>query len=348
MKKKIVIIGGLGYIGTELCKIYSGESWSNSIVVIDSRFVSERVAQLRDWKIDFKQGGLLDKDFLKRNLFDADIVFHLAGITDVAYVKKDSNKEQDDKIKTIAIEGTRNVLKSINDNCKLIFPSTHVIYEGLEKTKKNIIESETPSPILAYSSSKVQNENEIKASNKNFVILRLGSVYGYSTDTMRINIMPNLFSKIASQNGTINLFAGGRQIKSLVPLIDVARCFKFMEERDDINFETFNLTKDTVTVKEVAEICKKHNSKITLRETNDEVPNQGFSLSNEKILNKGFKFLYALLFEFTFERSIASSSALILLKLFRQTRALMLSFLQTENNHKFYIHLNINIIILMS
>ena len=76
------------------------------------------------------------KDFLKRNLFDADIVFHLAGITDVAYVKKDSNKEQDDKIKTIAIEGTRNVLNSINDKCKLIFPSTHVIYEGLKNTKK--------------------------------------------------------------------------------------------------------------------------------------------------------------------------------------------------------------------
>ena len=46
--------------------------------------------------------------------------------------------------------------------------------------------------------------------------------------------MPNLFSKIASQNGTLKLFAGGRQIKSLVPLIDVARCFKFMEERNDI------------------------------------------------------------------------------------------------------------------
>ena len=35
---------------------------------------------------------------------------------------------------------------------------------------------------------------------------------------MRIDIMPNLFSKIASQNGTLKLFAGGRQIKSLVPL----------------------------------------------------------------------------------------------------------------------------------
>ncbi len=294
MKKKIVIIGGLGYIGTELCKIYSGESWHNSVVAIDSRFVSERVNQLRDWKIDFRQGGLLDKDFLKKNLFDADLVFHLAGITDVAYVKKDSNKEQDEKIKNIAIDGTNNVLNSINNKCKLIFPSTHVIFEGLKKTKKNITETEKPSPILAYSSSKVQNENQIKASKKNYVILRLGSVYGYSTDTMRINIMPNLFSKIASQNGTINLFSGGRQIKSLVPLIDVARCMKFMGENSEISRETFNLTKESVSVKEVAEICQKVNPKLKIKVTDDEAPNLGYTLSNKKLLNTGFKFLYGL------------------------------------------------------
>ena len=32
-----------------------------------------------------------------------------------------------------------------------------------------------------------------------------------------------------------------------------------MEENDEIKHELFNLTKDTVTVKEVAEICKKYN-----------------------------------------------------------------------------------------
>jgi len=106
--------------------------------------------------------------------------------------------------------------------------------------------------------------------------------------------MPNLFSKITSQNGLIKLFAGGRQLKSLVPLIDVARCFKNMEEKEDINSEIFNLTKDTITVKEVADICKKYNPKVTIKETNDEVPNLGFSLSNKKILNTGFKFLYNL------------------------------------------------------
>ena len=65
--------------------------------------------------------------------------------------------------------------------------------------------------------------------------------------------MPNLFSKIASQNGKLKLFGGGTQLKSLVPLIDVARCFKFMEE-GNFNNETYNLTKETVTVKKVAQI----------------------------------------------------------------------------------------------
>ena len=31
--KKIIITGGLGYIGTELCKIYSGFSWHHEITV---------------------------------------------------------------------------------------------------------------------------------------------------------------------------------------------------------------------------------------------------------------------------------------------------------------------------
>ena len=53
MPKKIVITGGLGYIGTELCKIYSGESRKNKITVIDNRFISERVNQLRNWSINF-------------------------------------------------------------------------------------------------------------------------------------------------------------------------------------------------------------------------------------------------------------------------------------------------------
>jgi len=294
MSKKIVITGGLGYIGTELCKIYSGISWNNEIIVIDNRFISERVNQIRNWNMDFVHGDILDKELVKKYCKDADIVHHLAGITAVPRVKSESNSENDNRIKLVAEEGTQNIIDAISGKCKIILPSTHVVYEGIEKIKNDILEEEKTNPVLAYAKSKAINEKQLKESGKNFIILRLGSVYGYSTDTTRIDIMPNLFSKIASQDGTLKLFSGGRQVKSLVPLIDVARCFKYMEEREDITSETFNLTKDTVTVKNVAEICQKHNPKVVLRETNDEIPNLGFSLSNKKILKTGFKFLYNL------------------------------------------------------
>ncbi len=294
MAKKILITGGLGYIGTELCKLYSGYSWNDEVTVIDNNFSSERVNQLRKWKINFVHGDILDKELIQRHCSNVDIVHHLAGITKVPRTKEEASSFNDEKIKLVAEQGTQNILDAIPSHCKIIMPSTHVVYEGINEIKKNILEDEKTFPILSYAKSKDFNEKQLKKSGKNFIILRLGSVYGFSSDTMRIDIMPNLFSKITSQNGILKLFSGGKQLKSLVPLIDVARCFKFMEERNDIKSEIFNLTKDSVSVKDVAEICKKYNPKVTLRETNDLIPNLGFSLSNEKILKTGFKFLYNL------------------------------------------------------
>tara|TARA_B100000315_G_scaffold111038_1_gene101877 strand:+ start:1740 stop:4292 length:2553 start_codon:yes stop_codon:yes gene_type:complete len=296
MSKKIVITGGLGYIGTELCKIYSGESWRNQITVIDNNFASERVNQLRNWSINFVQADIRDSKNVKNFLKDADIIHHLAGITDVARTKEESNLDRDKELNDVAKKGTSVVLSESSENCKIIFPSTHVVFEGKRDRdmEKDIEEDCEKSPVLSYAIGKDKNEEQIKESKKNYIILRLASVYGYSTDAMRLDIMPNLFSKISSQDGIIKLFAGGKQLKSLVPLVDVARCFKFMEERDDIKFQTFNLSKDKVTVEQVADICKKVNSKIKIIKTEDKIPNLGYVLSNKKLLNKGFKFLYGL------------------------------------------------------
>ena len=82
-----------------------------------------------------------------------------------------------------------------------------LVYEGMEKVKTNIPEDEETKPnSYLMQTQKVINENQLKESGKNYIILRLGSVYGYSTDTARIDIMPNLFSKIASQNGVLKLY----------------------------------------------------------------------------------------------------------------------------------------------
>jgi nucleoside-diphosphate-sugar epimerase/SAM-dependent methyltransferase/quercetin dioxygenase-like cupin family protein len=293
MKKKIIITGGLGYIGTELCRLYSGVSWYHKIIVLDRRFLSERVHELKNWNIEFFQGTILDKKFIKNILKDADVVHHLAGITDVAYVLNDINEKRDKEINEVAIKGTQNIIESIGERCKLIFPSTHVIFDGLNKVKKNLDERDSPCPILEYSKSKLANEKQIINQVKNYIILRLASVYGYSADSMRLSIVPNLFSKISSQNGTIKLFSNGNQLKSLVPLLDVVRCFKFMEENKFKN-QIYNLAKDNLKIKNISYICKKINPKVTIIKTNDKIPNLGYTLSNKKLLTTGFKFLYRL------------------------------------------------------
>ena len=115
MGKNIIITGGLGYIGTELCKIYSGISWNNEILVIDNRFISDRVNQLRNWNINFVHGNILDKNLINKYFKEADIVHHLAGITDVPRTKSESIDEKDAKIKLVAEKGTQNILEAISD-----------------------------------------------------------------------------------------------------------------------------------------------------------------------------------------------------------------------------------------
>ena len=69
----------------------------------------------------------------------------MAGITDVARTKEESNPEKDKKMNDVAEKGTSVVLSESSENCKIIFPSTHVVFEGKgrkwKKTLKKIIKN---------------------------------------------------------------------------------------------------------------------------------------------------------------------------------------------------------------
>lgn len=289
-KQKIVITGGVGYIATELCNLYSGEARYKDIVVIDNKFLSARVKQLSDWGIKFIYGDIRDREFMQTVLEGADVVYHLASITDVAYTKKHETEEKELLINSVGIDGLSNVLQFISPDCKLLFPSSHTVYDGLQETRFDLTEEEFPQPGLMYSGMKTKSEEMIRESTSNHVIARLASVYGLSGDNMRINIMPNLFSKIASQDGTISMYGGGVQHKSLINNIDVVRAMKHLVE--GYHTGTYHLSNENTTVGEVAAICKKINPKVTLISTDDEIPNKGYTLSNQKLLDTGFKFLY--------------------------------------------------------
>jgi nucleoside-diphosphate-sugar epimerase len=92
-------------------------------------------------------------DFINKFIPNADVIHHLAGITNVAYVKSDQNLERDNLIKSTAIQGTNNILKLMKTNAKIIFPSTHVVFDGLNKTEKLITVQQTPPTINEVDSS---------------------------------------------------------------------------------------------------------------------------------------------------------------------------------------------------
>ena len=82
--------------------------------------------------IKFIEADILDEKTLKHN-FRCRYYIRLAGITDVAYVKNDKLNNEDEIIK-VGIEGTRNIINLSKDEVKIVFPSSHVVYEGYKET----------------------------------------------------------------------------------------------------------------------------------------------------------------------------------------------------------------------
>ena len=149
----------------ELSKIYSGKSNHYDITVLDNAFTRQSKSVKR-WGIKFQQIDITDKTQLNAALDDADIIYHLAGITNVGTTIKDKDASRDKKVKHVGIEGTRNIIKLSPEKAKIVFPSTHVVFEGLKVMKEDIAESLEPKPILEYSKRKYQSKKTFKTQAK--------------------------------------------------------------------------------------------------------------------------------------------------------------------------------------
>ena len=287
--KNILITGGLGYIGSQLATLYLHNK-NVKITVIDKIADPKRIKILNSGGIEYKNIDILDVEKITPLVKDADVVFHLAGVTSVPRIKNEESNSLNNEIVTTAITGTKNIIENIKDTSRIIFPSTHVVFEGLKDIQLDIEEDYEVCPNLTYAESKVQNEIDISTNCSNYIILRLGSVHGLNTLITRYNIMVNFFAKAAANKGSINLHGGGVQLKSLVSIHDVVRCLKFFESDGKISQEIFHCVSENISVKEVADLCKRHSEELEINFTQDEIPNPGYSLSSDKLKKIGFKF----------------------------------------------------------
>lgn len=284
---KILITGVLGYIATELISVLDSEKYE--IIGIDSNYIDSftnpTLINLVKRKVKFYQLNVFDAaDLIKQS----DIIIHTSGITKVPSVKSQETVDIRHSIITNGEIATQFILDNMREDSHIIFLSSHVIFESLPPNSPPVTENDVPCPNLSYSTTKANSEKDIVNSNKDYLILRLASIYGWS-ENIRWSILPNLFSRKAAFNENLSVFGAGTQIKPLASVFDLVKFIEWSLENNYKN-EIVQFVNEHRTVKEIAEICAGFNSKIEIFHTNDEIPNDGYYVSNKKLLNLGFKF----------------------------------------------------------
>ena len=155
------------------------------------------------------------------------------------------NKEK--KIYREALKIINNLVNFTNNKARVIFPSTHLIFENSKKNKEVFNEKSKPLPYLAYSRSKYKCEQILEESGLNYNILRQVQYMGTRKEKRMFNL-PNLFP-LKQKKFKFKIIFKRVQIKSIISVKDVANAM-FHLSNSKFNKQTYNLVSQHLTVKD--------------------------------------------------------------------------------------------------
>ena len=272
MAKKILIIGGGGYIGTELSNFLANKNYK--VGCMDTFWFENK---LNKNVIKIKR-DIRSFDFSEFKNYD--IVINLA------YLSNDPLCEINARD---TWESGPLATYYIMEAClkykikKFIFASSGSIY-GLKK-EKNVTENLGLDPITDYNKSKMICEKVIdNYKNKiKTVILRPATVCGASK-RLRLDVVLNLFCYQAFFKKEINIL-GGNQIRPLLHIKDMINCYEFFIKKNITG--TFNVGFENLSVKKIAQSVKKIiPAKIKIKKSNDP---RSYRMNADKLLKVGFE-----------------------------------------------------------
>jgi nucleoside-diphosphate-sugar epimerase len=252
MDKKILILGGAGYIGGYTSDYLIKRGYD--VCVFDKLVYETRY--LKDVK--FVYGDIRDTAHVIEVAKDYDVIILMAALVgDPACAV---NTSLADDINHIAIKNICEQLGPTNKH--LIFLSTCSVYGA----QTNILNEESPTnPLSVYASTKLLAEKYI--SERNGTTFRLGTVYGLS-DTysrIRLDLVINVLAMKAVYEKKINIF-GGEQWRPLICVKDIAG---YIEESIRKNIRgTYIISEGNYTMKELGSIMKYLIPEIELQFTN--------------------------------------------------------------------------------
>jgi len=274
MKKKILIIGGCGYIGSRLISFFDKKYFN--IEVLDYEIDGDPI-KINNYKTDFKN---ITINHLKRY----DYIILLAAHSSV----KSCNDDIDGAINNNIIN-TKKLIDKIKKISKInfIFASSAAIYNGSnrpaeEKLKNKFI------PNQLYDISKFYLENYIIKNLKKYYILRFSTVSGYSPNQNKFLILNKMH--FDSLNNKIITVTNPSTKKSLLFIDDICRAIiKIIKTKKKDKFGIYNLSSLNLKIGAIAKkVAHFHDAKIIYKQGRT---HYSFYTSNKKF-SKNFKFKF--------------------------------------------------------
>lgn len=257
MPKRILVIGGAGYVGSSLVpKLLEA---GHFVRVLDTFWFGYTIFNNYlnkngfDDRLDLFEGDIRHCD-LADAMADIDCVIHLACISN-----DPSFELNPDLGKSINYDAFLRIIKAAQEKeiKRFIFASSSSVY-GV-KGESEVTEDLSLEPLTDYSKYKAFCEMELKiipTTKLPWVIIRPATVCGYAP-RLRLDLIVNILTMAALTKGKITVL-GGSQKRPNIHIDDMAELYvQLVGETDErIIGQTFNAGSDNFSVNEIALFVK--------------------------------------------------------------------------------------------
>lgn len=277
---KILVTGGLGFVGSNLCKHFAQD---NEVIAIDNRYKSlgnyenYNLIHENDCKFEYCDiRNTNDIEFLFNNYGGFDVILHMAA--QVAFKCSVENPRLDFEINAL---GTFNLLEATRRLCPkaiFIYASTNQVYGELrdetiiEKTtrfdfvdlKEGVPESYPKDFLSPYGCSKGTGDMYVmdyaRVYGMRTVVTRFGGIYGPHQYSYEDHGWITFIAEQVLNNFEFNRFGHGKQVRDILFVTDILSAMdKIIENIDAVTGEAFNIgggPKNTLSVLELLKLLE--------------------------------------------------------------------------------------------
>jgi len=246
--KRVLVLGGLGFLGVNVARRFSREG--SEVTIADIGTPPDMKSRLKyiQGSVNLVRADISNKDDVKKTLVNKDVVFCLAGVSGATYSNRYPQKDLE-----VNCVGCLNILeaaKELGSSALYIFPGSWLQYGPIENRPVN--EMHPRRPLTIYGINKMACEEYFRLYNKLYglrtVTFRISNPYGpfQSVGQHHYGLLNN-FIHSAINDEELKTFGKGTQYRDYIHVDDLVEAFVKASTYENNLGDTFNLGSGTST-----------------------------------------------------------------------------------------------------